>query len=443
MKTIASHRKIWNIAYPIILGSIAQNLIAVTDTAFLGRVGEVALGAAAIAGIFYFSVVMLGWGFGMGTQIVMARRVGEKKHALIGKTFDHALYFLLLLAVLLLLFIQLHAHFLLHWLVSSEDIYQASVAYLSYRSWGIAFAFVNLLFRALYIGISHTRVISWSTSFMALVNIVLDYLLIFGKFGFPEMGIEGAAMASVIAEVSVTIYFCLYTLKRLPLKKYRLFQFHAIDWPLYGRLLKVSVPMMVQNFFSLSCWFIFFVMVERMGEHELAISNIIRSVYVLLMLPVWAFASAADTLVSQVIGEGRSQEVMGVIWRTIQLSLALVLVLVGVTLVIPYEIILIYTEDVLLIEDTLPVLYVICGSALLFPMSITLFHGVSGTGNTLHALILEAVVLVIYLWSVWLLVVYFQVDIQWVWTSEYYYAALLGLGSLVYLKFFKWQNRRL
>ena len=73
-----TYQKIWNIAWPIILGSVAQNIIAVTDTAFLGRVGEVALGASAIGGIFYLAITMLGWGFGIGTQIIVSRRFGER-----------------------------------------------------------------------------------------------------------------------------------------------------------------------------------------------------------------------------------------------------------------------------------------------------------------------------------------------------------------------------
>ena len=71
LKESITYKKIWIIAYPIILGTIAQNIINVTDTAFLGRVGEVALGASAIAGVFYLTLVTLGWGFGIGLQILL------------------------------------------------------------------------------------------------------------------------------------------------------------------------------------------------------------------------------------------------------------------------------------------------------------------------------------------------------------------------------------
>lgn len=97
------HRKVLYIGLPIILGSIAQNIIVFTDTAFLGRVGEVQLGASAIGGIFYLAFVMLAFGFGIGAQIIMARRFGEGDLKGLGNTCSHAFFFLLVLSLLVFL----------------------------------------------------------------------------------------------------------------------------------------------------------------------------------------------------------------------------------------------------------------------------------------------------------------------------------------------------
>lgn len=443
MRIQTSYSNIWKVAYPIILGSVAQNIIALTDTAFLGHLSETALGAAAIATIFYFAVVMLGLGFGLGAQIVMARRYGEGNYKLVGKTFDHALYFLVILAILLFGFMRILSPPILKSIVHSDAIFQASNDYISVRAWGILFACINLLFRAFYIGISKTKIISWSTAFMALINIFFDYALIFGKYNFPEMGIKGAALASVIAEACVLVFFILYTLKRIPIEKYKLFYFPKIDKDLYKRLLKVSFPMMIQNFLSLSCWFVFFLLVEKMGERELAISNIIRSIYVLIMVPVWAFASAANSLVSQVIGEGHYQEVLPVIFRTAKLSFLCVLVLVGFSLINPELVISIYTDELSLIAETKPVLYVVFGAALLFPIGITLFQGVSGTGNTFHAMLIEILVLAFYLAVVYTLIEVLHLSISGVWISEYFYAGLLAVGSWFYLRYANWKESKI
>ena len=83
-KTQITYNRIWQVAYPIILGSIAQNILNFTDTVFLGRLGEIALGAGAIGGLFYLAVIMLGLGFGTGAQIIIARRLGEGRFSDIG-----------------------------------------------------------------------------------------------------------------------------------------------------------------------------------------------------------------------------------------------------------------------------------------------------------------------------------------------------------------------
>ncbi len=84
--------------------------------------------------------------------------------------------------------------------------------FIKYRSYGIFFAGINMLFNGFYIGIARTKVITWATLLMALVNIVLDYGLIFGNLGLPEMGIGGAGLASAIAEFSGTVFFIIFTL---------------------------------------------------------------------------------------------------------------------------------------------------------------------------------------------------------------------------------------
>src|ERR1051325_907489 len=99
MQVNTSYRDIWKMAYPVMIGSIAITLLNITDTIYLGRVGEVELGAAALGGVFYFVMVMIGVAVGIGTQIQIARRAGEKKHSDIGEIFDHSLYIFLALSV--------------------------------------------------------------------------------------------------------------------------------------------------------------------------------------------------------------------------------------------------------------------------------------------------------------------------------------------------------
>ncbi len=438
-----SYKRIWQIAYPIILGSVAQNLINFTDTAFLGRVGEVALGAGALGGIFYLAVFMLGLGFGMGEQIIVARRYGEKRFFAIGSVVDHSFLFLLGLAVVAFVVLRFGSVEILRYGVKSHEIYAGTMAFLDYRAFGIFAAFVNVGFRSFYVGLGRTKVIAYTTVVLALVNIVLDYLLIFGKFGFPEMGIAGAALASVIAEFSAMVYFMIYTAINVRFADYALFRFKGLHPQKMQRILKVSFPAMMQQFISLSVWFVFFLFVEKIGKSSLAVSNIIRSIYVLLMVPIWGFATAANTLVSFLIGNGRSGEVMRLVFRIILLCFTGVVLFVSLGLAFPRLLLGIYTNDQVLINMGISVLQVVSLGALLLSVGFILFSAVSGTGKTNISLAIELVVLVIYLTYTYMVVEQWHGSVVYAWTAEWVYGLLLSLFSFIYLKSNRWKKYRI
>ena len=442
-KTSISYTRIWQVAYPIILGSIAQNLINFIDTAFLGRVGEIALGAGALGGLFYLAVIMLGLGFGTGAQIIIARRYGEGKMKEVGPVVDLSALFLVVLAVFSFLLLRYGSVHILKHIVKSENVYQGTIDFLEYRSFGIFFAFMNMTFRAFYVGLTKTKVITYTTIVLATVNVVLDYALIFGHWGFPEMGLQGAALASVIAEAFALLYFVAYTFATIRFADYALFRFLHISFSRMSAILRVSVPMMMQSFISLSVWFVFFIFIEKLGEASLAVSNIIRSFFVILMVPIWGFATATNTLVSYLIGKQKEDEVMSLIFKIVTLCFFGVLLIVGFGLAFPRLILEIYTNDLKLIAMGVPLVYVVSGGALFLSIGFIFFNGVSGTGKTNISLAIEIAVLSIYLTYTYTIIQVFKADVTLVWTAELLYGSLLAIFSFAYLKTNKWLGGRM
>ncbi|MFM7078905.1 MAG: MATE family efflux transporter, partial [Bacteroidota bacterium] len=200
MKVKTDYKSIWELSYPIMLGGLATTLLNLTDTAFVSRLGETELASMALTTIFYFVVVMIAFSVGTGLQILMSRRAGEGDRIEIGRIFDNG--FLILAAASALFTIILYAFTPLFFesILTSPGIITASNDYLSLRSFGIPFAFIMVCFRSFYIAIGQTRIIIYTSIIMLIMNAVLDYMLIFGKFGMPVMGIKGAALASVISE---------------------------------------------------------------------------------------------------------------------------------------------------------------------------------------------------------------------------------------------------
>ncbi len=436
-----STRTIWDIAWPIMLSLVAQNVVNVTDTAFLGRVGEIELGASAIGGLLYTTLFMVAFGFTTGVQILIARRNGEKNYLAIGRIFDNSFYFLAITSILLTVVVFFFGPDLLKPHMASEAVYGASSTYLVYRVLGLFFASAGLLFRSFYTGIAFTKYLSISSAIMAGINVILDYAMIFGHWGFPAMGIKGAAIASVVSEVCALLFFVIITFRNSRLRHYALFRLVKPDLRIIINTLGVSFFVMLQFVLSLGSWFVFFMIIEKMGERPLAVSNIIRSLYLLLMIPGWALCSVTNTLVSNALGEGMPQQVIPIIRKIMKFSVASMALTISIAALFPRLVISVYTNDPSLIEATIPSYYIVLIALFLFALVSILFNGVLGTANTKIALGIEAITLFAYLVFTWLVAVKLQMNIEYVWTAEYVYSTLIGLLSYWYLKKGNWRDK--
>ena len=441
MKTSITNREIWRIAYPIMLGNLAQTIITFTDTAFLGHLGTNELSASMMAGLYYYVFTTLAMGFAVGIQIFIARRYGEGDFKKIGVVFQHGALFVLGLGILLFSILFFFSHRLLHVIIESESIYASASEYLRFRQFGIMFVVFNFLFRSFYVGISSTRVITYSTLIMAVVNIFFDWALIFGHAGLPEMGIGGAALASLLAEITAFFFFWIYTYFKVPHEEYGMFRWHKWQPDLMGSILKVSFPSMIQRLFSFGTWFIFFVMIEKMGEMAIGISSVVRSTYMILIIPCFAFAATANTLTSRIIGEGKSKEVMSVLWKVVKNSVLCASVLAVVTFIMPQLVLHIYTDDMVLAQAAVPSVYVIAVATMLGAVAMVFFEAVSGTGNTSAAMALEFGVLIVYIVYVYLMSK--TSSVAGVWTAECLYNLLIGTISFVYIKKADWGRKRI
>jgi len=440
---LTSNKNIFKITYPIFLTLLAQNIINVTNTAFLGRVGEVELGASAIGGVFYFAIYMIGFGFSQGAQILIGRRNGEKNYAQIGPIFNNSLLFNFLLSVIIFGFSVKGVPHIMKLLVSSEHVYNASIAYLDWRIYGFFFSFINVIFRGLYVGITQTRILTTSAVLMAITNIIFDYTLIFGHFGFPQLGIEGAGISSVIAEAVTLMYLVLHTIFRTNMKLYGLLEFKKVELKTILTILNLSIFIMFQYFISISTWFMFFIFIERMGEQPLAVSNIGRSLYILLMIPGSALSTSVNTLVSNLIGAGRKEEVIPFIKRVIRIVLLMVVPLLLLTFAFPQLFARIYTDDAGLILACIPVIRVVSVAMIFCAVGNIIFNGVSGTGNTRTAFAIEFLTLFFYLSYVYYTAIIHPSTVAVVWMSEFVYWTIIGTPGYWYLLKGNWRKKEI
>lgn len=438
-----SYRNIWKVAYPILISLVMEQMIGLTDTAFLGRVGEVELGASAIAIVYYMVLFMIGFGFSIGAQIIIGRRNGEGQYAETGKVFWNGLYFVLGLSAAIIVLSELFSPWLMGYMVSSPAIYDAALSYVRWRLPGMVFAFITAMFRAFYIGTTQTRTLTLNSVVMVLSNVVFNYILIFGKFGIPALGITGAAIGSSLAELVSLIFFVTYTRVRCDRRKYGLDKAVRPDRNELKEMMPVCSWTMIQHTISVSTWFIFFLYLEHLGERALAISNIVRGVSGLIWVVLQAFSSTCSTLVSNIIGEGHQDKVMSLVKRILKLSYGIVSVLVLMVCLFPEAIGRIYTDIPDLITASVPAMLVMASSYFVNVGGQVLFLAVSGTGSTKTAFRLELVALVVYTAYCTVIVGIMKLDVAICWTAEHVYAGILLLCSWWYMRSGRWKNRRI
>ncbi len=440
MKLSTTYKQILAISTPIMLGSAAQNVIVLTDGILLGRVGEVELGAIGFVGVFYLIIAAIGFGFSKGGQLMIARRTGEDKPEEVSKIFYSMLFFELALAVVMFLFMKFGCPYFFALFVDSELIYEKSLEYLDYRAYGVFFSYLGVAIIALYTGIARTTFIIIDTIILGAINIVLNYGLIFGDFGLPEMGIAGAGLASTIAEIVAFIVFVIYMFFDKEIRIFRLDKWPKIDFDIIKQQFRLSTPVVAQAIVGLGSAFVFFSIVENLGERELAITNLIRMVYLCFSIPAWGLCSGIHTIVSNFIGQGKRIAVIPIIKKTAWLSFILMLVIILPSVLIPEYILAIGTDDMSLVYGAIPTLYVLMIILAFFSVASVYFNGLVGTGATFLGLKIQAFWVVIYIGSIYLAVEVIEGGLEMAWGTEIIYWIGIWAFSWWYLRSKRWYN---
>lgn len=440
MKLSTSYRQILSLSVPIMLGSAAQNIIVLSDNVFLYHYSSTDFAAAGLVGVFYLIIASIGYGFSRGGQIIIARRNGEFNYRGAGTDFQSLFIFELFLAFILFGFMQLYSRDFFTLFIHNPDILEKCVAYIEPRSWGVFFSYLGVSLIAFYTGIARTRFIIYDTIVLIVVNIVLNYVLVFGKFGFPEMGIAGSALASTISEVIAFLVFIGYMIWDRSNRKYGLLGIHRLALKDISNMFSISFPIVFQSILGIGSWFLFFSFIENIGSRELEISNLLRSVYLILSIPCWGYSAGINTMVSNFIGNRKRQAVFPLIIKTTKLNLLSTMLISLPVLMFPEFFLypLFGKEDMTLILLAKPFMPMIFLILMIFGIGGIFINGLIGTGHTQTALRIQTIFTIIYIIYSWLFIKEWYFGLNWAWGAEIIYWGGITIMSLLFLKTTKW-----
>lgn len=277
MSTSMSHtghaRALLILGVPLIGGHLAQFAIQVTDTIMLGWYDVESLAAVVLAGSFFFTLFIMGAGFAFAVMpMVAAASENGEGDAQIRRVTRMGIWITLIYSALAMVPLLFAERFLLAIGQPPEVVAEAG-RYLSIAAWGILPGLGVMVLKSYLSAMERTQVVLWVTILAALVNAGVNYLLIFGSFGFPELGVRGAAIASLSVQIVSLLGLAVYAVRNFP--EHALFQrFWRPDWPAFWQVFRLGWPISLTNLSEVGLFTFSAVMVGWIGTIPLAAHGI-------------------------------------------------------------------------------------------------------------------------------------------------------------------------
>jgi len=439
LKVKVDSRQILSIALPITLAIFIPQLNLLVNSIFLGHLSNQALGNAGVTGVFYLIFAVAGHGLNSSLQSVFSNYAGSDRPDAFKTILSQGIRISIQLSVAFILFTWIIAPFILK-NVTTADAYPMEISFLKIRILGLPFLFLFQMGNSFLISSLNSRLLMIGFVCEAAINVLFDYLLIFGKFGFPAMGFNGAAVASVISEcVGMIVVFAVIYISGLK-KKFNLLNNFAYEKNISNEIKKVAVPLILQFVISLSTWLVFFLLIESRGPVAKAVSNTMRNVFGLAGVFIWAFAGTSNTMVSNLIGQGRKDMVIPVVKKISLWSLGLCLVMICFLNLFPVTFFSLFGQDESFLKEGIPVIRMVSLAMIFMSVSNIWLNAVTGTGNTRINLQIEIISISLYL----IYTLYFMkinyVSLAVAWSNEFVYWLSILLMATWYIYSKKWMH---
>jgi len=435
-----SYKQILSIALPIAASIFVPQLNFIINNIFLAQLGESTLAIAGITGVYYLIFAVMGHGLNNGLQALISRRAGEQKIGSIGILFTQGIYISVFMAIAGILLTYVVAPFILKQSIHDAIAYEKSMLFLKIRIWGLPFLYVYQIRNALLVGTNNTKFLVIGTLADAVANVLLDYGLIFGNFGLPKLGFNGAAYASIGAEITGLVVIFLVMKWQGITKQLQLFKHTAVEMQEVKLILVQSAPLILQFAISIISWEFFYILIEHHGVEALAVSNVMRNVFGFFGCVAWAFAATSNSMVSNVIGQGKTEWVMPLIKKILILSTGFCVLACVIINIFPHAVLSIYSQGETFIAAGIPVLRVVSIALVVMSIATIWLNAVVGTGNSRLNLYTEMATITVYCIYVYVVLEYLQLSIVWGWCSELIYWAMMFTPSFIYIRSNKWKG---
>ncbi len=445
-KEDAGYRQLLVVAIPLILSMGSFSVLIFVDRVFLAHYSSDALAAAQPAGMLNFSILCFFLGVSLYTSTFVAQYTGAKQPEKVGPSVWHGVYIGLVGGLVLPLFAPFATE-IFAFIGHAPEVQKQEASFFRVLNFGAFFFLANGAFSCFYSGRGKSWPIVWMNLSMTCLNILLDYLLIFGNFGFPRLGIAGAGLATIMSSAMVTIAYLVMICSRSNNLRFQTRSAWRFQKALFSRILRFGAPSGMHFFLDVMGFTIFVLLIGRIGTLELAASNIAMNINLLSLLPMIGLGTAASIMVGRYQGARQSHLAVKTTYSALQMAVIHNTVMAALYWFIPEILISPFIQqgnggDIPLLEPTaISLLRYFAVIIYLDSLAIMTGGALKGAGDTKYVMTVLAVTSIFFLViPSYILIEVFHQPASVAWICAIVNLSLVGIAFFLRFRSGKWQK---
>lgn len=375
------NRAIILLAIPMMLEMVMESLFAVVDIYFVSTVGVNAIAAVGLTESLMTITYSLGWGLAMGTTAMVSRRIGERDNKGAAISAVQAIYLGVVISVPPMAVGIFYADVLLELMGASTNVIEEGAVYTQLLFASNLIIILLFLINGVFRGAGDAALAMRTLIVANGLNIILDPLLILGIGPFPELGLKGAAIATIIGRSTGVCYQFYHLFKSKGIIKIRR-EYWKWQYDVVKKLIKLSAEVTAQFIIGSASWIFLMRIISTFGSNALAGYTIAVRVIIFTILPAWGFSNAAATMVGQNLGAKQPERAEKAVWQTGLFNLIFMGAVMVVYLVFSYEIADFFTDDKDVIASAAECLFIISLGYLFYAYGMVLVQAFNGAGDT-------------------------------------------------------------
>ena len=439
----ADHKYILRLALPAIAGLSSQMVVSLVDAAMVGRLNnaEYYLAAMGIGVIATWAVVSLFSSLATGTHVLIARRFGANEYDECGRVLNTSLIISFLIGIVISAIVVFFAYDIAGFFAVDPKVGFYAGQFLHYRFMGLPFFLITVSYRGFFFGIGKTKIFMYSAVLINFLNIVFNYILIYGGFGIKGMGLAGSGLGSTIATFCDAIFYLTVSMTPAFRHKFHYFKNFRFVKSIAASIIKISLPVSLQNIFILVGFLSFIAITGHIGTDSQAASTIVFSSLQFSLMPCFGFGIAVQTLVGNSLGSKNIKQAKHYGFETSKLATIYTIFIGLIFIFAPRLILILLTNDQRIIEVAVPALRIAGFGQIFYAIGVVLANGLQAMGQTLFVMISE----VVLNWFVFVPIAYFfgvylKFGLIGAWSALPFYVVLYALVIFIKFRFGDWEK---